>query len=198
MSTPHGIIRVLHGLLLGGFVLASLGCAFGDRSIALTYQPLGAGAARGSGVVAVADLSDARADPRVVGDVRNGWGLKTADVIIEGQDAGVWVANALAAELEACGYTVEKVTSPTAAQAPVVISGSVSEVFVSSSFTLRSTVRASIRVTRRGVPVLNKQYVGRGKKGNVWGVSSEQEEALMLGLQDLTRQALPQILEVIR
>lgn len=87
------------------------GCAFVDQRVDLTYGKV-VRASGGSGELMIAPAQVA-AMPRkdsstVIGDVRNGFNTRTADVLTA-SDIGDWVNGALIAELGDAGYAMRPV-----------------------------------------------------------------------------------------
>ena len=176
----------------------STGCAFGDRKIALTYTPALQSTRGNGGRIAVAKFGDTRQNKLVVGEVRNGYGLKTAKATIPNEDAGGWVANALASELEGAGYQIVKINDSTQTDEEIVVSGCLSEFYTKSYMKYRTTVKANIQVYQAGVPLLNKEYIGKCVAGVAWYNTSEFEKVSCSALQDLMKQAVPDIVAVLR
>src|SRR3954453_17333834 len=104
------------------------GSSFGDPPTAPPSPPGGSPPAKKAGRVSVGKFTDVRDNKPLVGEVRNGYGIKTAQVLIGDQDAGAWVANALASELERNGMQVTKVaTSPAAPSDQILITGNLTK-----------------------------------------------------------------------
>ena len=105
------VIRTLRIVTVLVFMSFLAGCAFGTRQPTLIYPP-----APESGATPVANAAatsapknlrinlvpfvDQRSDKKVVGTVRNGFGMRTADVIPTNSVAD-WVTQALKMELQA-------------------------------------------------------------------------------------------------
>lgn len=191
-----------NAVFLVPLVLATmnLGCAFIPRHIALTYETVTTTTADGAKPVALAQFEDTREKKNVVGEVRNGWGIRTANVVIGEQDPGGWLANALASELERAGVRVEKVADTATADAPVVVTGSLDEFFIRHRFaSFPCTIRVQVQVSSSGVPLLNKTYAVTEKGGNFWGGSvKEYERVSRAALQSLMRKIVPDVIESIR
>ena len=167
-------------------------------NVALTYEAVAAPEGGNTGEVAVAKFSDTRQDKEIVGEVRNAMGLKTAKVLIGDQDAGAWAANALAAELERAGFRVAKVNDPVTANQSIVIQGSVSHLYTKMYMAHRTTVKVKMLVTKSRVPVLNKEYVGQAKAGAMFASTGEYEGVIQTALQEVMKQAIPEIIEAVK
>ncbi len=192
------ITMLIAMLSLVGLLALNTGCAFGNRSIALTYEPITSSRSSSAETVAVSDFDDVRDDKEIVGEIRNGMGFKTADVLAKDQSAGAWLASALAEELTVAGFVVNKVQDSASSREAILISGSVSEVNFTMSISLKGTVRVSIQVAKHHVPVLNKQYVGEASLINWAATIRSQEAVLREALQDLLKQAVPEIIQAIQ
>ncbi len=173
------------------------GCALGDRKIALRYQPAAAATGGTGQKVAVVKFVDRR-DKQEIGEVRNGYGMKTAKVYAEGQDVGAWVANALSDELTQAGFAVQKFNDAAPPEVSIAITGFVPEAYIRMFLQERCTIRANITVQKAGVVLLNKEYQGECKKV-AWTASTGEYEAAMQGaLQDLMKKSVPEIVAAIK
>ena len=85
-------------------VMAS-GCAFGTRRPTLEYTSVIPARSSNNITLKVGQFEDNRPDKNIVGNVRNGWGIKTADVITD-TNISEWITNALKSELKNAGYTI--------------------------------------------------------------------------------------------
>ena len=160
------------------------GCAFGTRQATLVYPP-----APESGQIPVAHaavaphsknikvvvfpFSDMRADKNVVGTVRNGLGMRTADVVAVNSVLD-WVSLGLRTELLINGYTPRIGTPEDSAATPdPVISGDVLNMFSDMYLNYSGEVSLAARVNKGGKELLSKQYKGEGSAGIVWGATAE-------------------------
>ncbi len=183
-------------VLVAGGLLS--GCAFGDRQAALEYPPAadqGATDANAAevpaapasrGTVHVGDFEDIRPDRTIVGNVRNGFGMKTAKVIPQ-RGVSAWVRDALAWELDAAGYTV--VDGATAPAGAAALSGDVLRAYCDMYFTYDGQVVLRIEARKDGQVLLNRSYSGSGSVGIAWaGTGDSFSESLGLALQEALRQ----------
>ena len=191
VSQPFILLLAVLLLVCGAM---TTGCALGDRSIALTYEPVTATPAAKAEKATIAKFDDLRSEKQIVGEVRNGYGMIMAHVLIKDQDAGAWVSNALCSELQKDGCTVVTVTDAAQTRNGLGITGSIQELYTKMYMTYDCTVRVKITATRAGIPMLNKEYVGKGSGLAVLCTSQEYEAAVRQALQDVMKQAVPEIL----
>lgn len=186
-------IRIAVLLICGSLVA---GCAFGERQARLGYPPVaGDGTmasaqaapvvSSGRGIVKIGTFQDIRSQKKVVGHVRNGFGMKTAEVVPQ-RDVTEWVREALAYELKAAGYNVVEVAS--SMDAPT-ISGAIVRVYCDAYFTYDGEVTLSIETEKAGQRLAKNAYTGSGSAGMNWGATGDSySESLSLALQMALRQ----------
>lgn len=186
---------MLKNAIRGGcflFVAVTLaGCAFGTRQASLTYPPAGvqqaavADAATKNTTIILNKFSDERSDKSVVGTVRNGFGMRTADVVAS-SDVSDWVTKAVGTELRANGYRVvsaspETINDPKA----VVVSGSVLNAFCDMYMSYTGQVSLLTKVTKGSNGMIAKHYSGEGSAGLAVAATGESfAESLSLALRD--------------
>jgi hypothetical protein len=110
-----------------GLLLLLTNCAFVDQDVQIAYTPTGAATVDGDKLLVAPTTTNApaaknEAGKLVVGSVKNGYGMHTADVLLE-PGAVDKIADALAAELEATGYSVVRGdvgAAPAASDTPAV------------------------------------------------------------------------------
>lgn len=186
----------LHLPLTACLVLSAAACAFGNRHPNLHYPPAG----EPQGPVAVVTLSpeapavavrvtDMRQGSRTtVGEVRNGFGMHTADVEIQ-QDPVVWVKEALERELTVQGFRVVQAEGE---------SGLLSSELVALhcdaylSYAAEVSLRVEFKTGQTAIPPV--VYVGHGSAGvNMAASEDSYSESLALALQDAARQVAAQL-----
>ncbi len=118
------------------------------------------------------------------------------------QDVGAWVANALAEELTNAGYVVEKFNDVPPSEMDVAITGAVTQAYVCPKGfgDFNATVRANVTVTKVGVPIISKQYLGERQYSDALGFESESkqcEKCLQAAVQNIMRQLVPDIISAI-
>lgn len=188
------------------FLVASLsGCAFGTRQPTLVYPPpvdstaavttqsVPNVAARNTKVV-LAGFRDERSDKSVVGTVRNGFGMRTADVVPTNNVAD-WVTGAVATELRASGYTVaEGAGGETNDPDAVFVSGDVLNVFCDMYMSYTGQVSLLTKVSIGKRELLAKHYSGEGSAGLAMAATSESySESLGLALRDALRKFVAEL-----
>jgi hypothetical protein len=176
----------------------ALGCALGDRSITLRYEPALDPSIKGSGRVAIVRFDDLRTDKVTVGEIHNNLGMKTANVVIKDQDAGAWVANALAAELQRAGVAVVPCAEVAAAKEQIVITGCLAELYTTSGLSHQCRIRCKVVVTKAGTQVLNKEYTSEASSVMWVGNIGEFEAIDRETLQKLMKSAVPEVLNAIK
>jgi len=179
-------------------VVGASGCAFGTRNAELAYPPK----EEEGGVVATAQaatavsvqgrrvvltVTDERPNKARVGNVRNAFGMDTADVVTN-DDIAAWVAGAFRHDLEALGYSVD--TSPAGAgEEAVQLEARVVEVYCDVYMTYDGDVALDVTFATPGRPPLNKYYKGAGSVGVNWAATAESySESLARALQDAISQ----------
>jgi len=185
-----------------GALLLLSACAFGDREVTLSYQPetaksdaKAAKVTTAATVPPVADdgklafivvpFKDERADKNIVGEVRNGWGMHTADVVVQ-NDVAQWITDGLKTELAKAGYRVVESAADdsTAAQ----IEGTVARVYCTALFSYEAEVSFFATLRRDGKDVINQQYHGTGSAGvNMAATSGSYKDSLNRALADALR-----------
>ena len=182
-------------------ILLISGCALTDDKVELTYQPILSSTTQYPDSIVVHKFVDTRSNKQIVGEVRNLKGKRTADVVIGEQDPGIWISNALIAELKASGLTTvsSSNTDTNKTGNTVTIDGDIFELFITTNmdFKYRCTVRVSVHVTKNSVSLLKKDYVGKGEADADWGFDEERESAVRSSLQNLMERAVPEIIGVI-
>ena len=167
-------------------LVLSTGCAFGNRKVNLSYPPQRAAttsrpsdspapsSTAESGVVTVVlvDFLDQRPKKTTVGDIHNGFGMHTADVIAQ-NSVPEWVASGVALELQKAGFKVIRAHSiPTAAESSV-ITGEVLTAYCASWTKYEGDVSFAARVEYKGKELLRKTYQGKIDSMTNWGASSK-------------------------
>ncbi len=203
------ILRFLPRFACLGALLLLSACAFGDRKVTLNYEPelaksdtkvaasataAAAPAAATTGTYVLIPFKDERADKRIVGEVRNGWGMHTADVVVE-NDVAKWVTDGLRIELEKADY---KVVAPEAGAPDAArIEGTIARVFCTALFSYEAEVSFFATVRKNGKDVISRQYHGSGSAGvNMAATSGSYKESLNRALADALRSLLADIKSV--
>lgn len=176
-------------------VLGLSGCAFGDREAFLSYPPKPTSdgsvvsAAQAAPVapshgkpIIVLRFDDLRTDKRTVGEVRNGWGMKTANVIVK-NDVAEWATQAATVELQKAGYQVSSSDSPTKPPNAPVLKAEILTVYCIALFAYEGEVSFVAKVQRDGREILSKRYTGTGSAGfNMAATGESYSQSLSLAL----------------
>jgi hypothetical protein len=196
MRSENKDLRTCSMILLAiSFTFA--GCAFGTRDSLLRYPPQSeAGAVptaqaattpepKKAEIVLVA-FNDQRQDKRLIGTVRNGFYMRTADVVAT-NSVPEWVFEATKNELNKAGYTViSKVEGP---QTQAILSGDIVNVFCDAYFTYNGQVSLHVKLNKNGKDILSKSYLGKGSAGMNWAATSDAyAQSLALALSDALKQ----------
>lgn len=171
---PVALRLVLAALAAAPLVSA---CAFGDRHVRLDYPPEGterveavpASAKLGIRPLHVALFTDQRAERARIGEVRNGWGMHTADVVAA-NDVCEWVRKGVRAELERAGF---EVVEDCPAAGGVELRGEVLRVHCDALFSYEAEVQLSAELVRDGVVLARYPASGKGSAGTNWGATEE-------------------------
>lgn len=166
-------------------LVLSTGCAFGNRHVNLAYPPQRASATSrpsdspppaptaesGPAAVVLVDFLDQR-PKKTIGDVHNGFGMHTADVVAQ-NSVPEWVASGVALELQKAGFKVIRAHSIPSAAENSVITGEVLTAFCASWTKYEGDVSFAARVEYKGKELLRKTYQGKIDSMTNWGASSK-------------------------
>ncbi len=171
-------------------------CAFGNRHANLHYPP--AGEPQGPlAVVAVSTdapavavrVTDMRQGSRTtVGEMRNGFGMHTADVEIQ-QDAVLWVKGALERELTVQGFRVAQSEG-----APGLLNSELLALHCGAYLSHGGEVSLRVEFKSGQNAIPPAVYVGHGSAGvNMAASEDSYSESMALALQDALRQVAAQL-----
>jgi hypothetical protein len=122
--------------------------------------------------VVLVDFLDQRPKKTAVGDVHNGFGMHTADVIAQ-NSVPEWVASGVALELQKAGFKVIRAHSIPSPAENSVITGEVLTAFCASWTKYEGDVSFAARVEYKGKELLRKTYQGKIDSMTNWGASSK-------------------------
>lgn len=160
------------------------GCAFGTREVSLTYPPsvsengikeaqASAQSEKNDIKVIIAKLEDKRTVTHRIGNVRNGFGMDTADVVAK-NDVRNWVDNALEWELKNAGYSVVRSeSSGDNAESAVMVSGEINQIYCDVYFTYDGKATVILKAMKNGEAVVNETYTGSGSAGMNWAATED-------------------------
>jgi hypothetical protein len=193
-------VTALCSLSIG--LLLSTGCAFGTRHVslgeAIPLAPVAGAAPRGK--VVVVKFADGRIGEdgagSTVGHVRNGWGMKTAEVK-SSVDPVEWVTDTVARSLAAQGYQVER----QAAAAPMTrvpsVSGTVTKVSTDTIAMIEGSVGALVTVESGGQKHFSGMCSGTSSQMNWFAASAEYEGALGKAMTEFVADCTPKLNAVL-
>lgn len=196
MTNIEKLARAGFGLLMAA---ALAGCAFGTRQPTLVYPPpvdasiAAAPPGKSEAVskkakIVLASFRDERTDKTVVGTVRNGFGMRTADVVPTNNVAD-WVTDAVGTELRLSGYSVVRggAADPNDPES-VLIGGDVLNVFCDMYMSYTGQVSLLTKVRTGSGVLLTKHYAGEGSAGLAFAATGESyAQSLALALQSALR-----------
>ena len=137
----------------------------------------------------VLKVTDERPNKARIGNVRNAFGMETADVVTK-NDVAAWVAGALRHDLEALGYRVDASKAGTG-EGAVQLEARVVEVYCDVYMTYDGDVTLDVTFATPGRPPSNKYYKGAGSVGVNWAATAESySESLARALQDAISQVV--------
>jgi Uncharacterized lipoprotein len=175
------------------------GCAFGARNATLLYPPKAAPGivpqaqaaplpATKKLQIALVTFVDQRTDKKAVGTMRNGFGMRTADVLPT-NSVTEWVTQAVKTDLEKIGYTVVIAAGGAPTGAGTIVSGDVLNVFCDMYMSYTGQVSLLMRVSRDGKELTTKHYAGEGSAGIAFAGTAESfAESLSLALAAALKQ----------
>lgn len=177
------------GSLVLLLALQSAGCAFGTRRPVLNYT-VGSQQKPARNInLYVEQFSDERLDRNVIGHVRNGWGMKTAEVVTVTNIAD-WVTEAMRAELKNSGYTLTDDVNTEHA-----IQGEVIKVYCDSFMSYDGEVGVEVTLRKGAQDLFRKKYLGKDSSINMastaksYGITMERslQKALVDAVHDIDR-----------
>ena len=197
----------LLSLILG---LGSIfGCAFVDRRVTLTPPTTipqistPSTPSTGEKTISVARPQDLRPDPTTVGNIRNGYGIVTAQVR-SNTDIPMWVTNSIIQGLERAGYRAERVETAETASTPVALDIAVSRVFTEHApgffrLTAKGDVAAQVEVYKYGTRILRRTYTGKYENPEFFTTTSANEYQTLLdaAMKNFLQKALPDLVRVL-
>ena len=185
-------------LFLGALAAAAMagGCAFVDRNAPLKYTAEGKPSSVVIARIALAPIVDERPEPRKLGDVRNGYGMKTA-TIWAANPVDAWVTDALTQELRVAG--VEVLATDERPPYAAVLSGQIQHASCVMLFSYEGSITLRLELAFNGRTVLSRTYA-RERTGNLnWTGSSKQcGKTMNLALKGLLEQAVPEIVKALK
>jgi len=196
-------------LFVGAIILMSIssGCAFVDDKVSLGYNQgaLGAGS-KNCGDIQVErpiapEMKTKKNGQYVVGNVKNSYGMKTADAVTSDSIPG-WVANALSIELKAAGFAPTVVDDIGTFTGPAVKTR-IMKVWVEPDmgfWTLGAVGEVQLRMALykdgRRIKEFDIESKGQPKRSAIelsW--AAKKREALRIALEECMKKAIPIIVE---
>jgi hypothetical protein len=194
-------------LIVLSSILGITGCAFGTRHAELSYPPK---ADNGGKLIAsahaqasvsgeprevIVQVTDQRASRERVGNVRNGFGIDTANVVTD-DDIRLWVESALTSELANAGYTIVADGDRATGDDAIGLYAEILEVYCDVYMTYDADVSMEVTLTVKDQQPFQRSYEGDGSVGVNWGATGKSyAESLSLALQDAITRILADLAE---
>jgi ABC-type amino acid transport substrate-binding protein len=183
--------------------LSSTACAFTNIPLTLPTKGLESTIAGGNGraIVVAIPFSDEREIRDRCGMQKNGYDMDTADAVCQ-SDPNAWLAQLLADELRASGFTVLPATEPHEASA-VEVDGSLLKLFVEPvqgawSGSLEADLSVKLHLTSgNGLDAERTFFVKGWKGGQLVSTMQPYHTALHRATQDLLAQMVHAIVELM-
>ncbi len=192
-------VSALMVLCAGAVMLLSTGCAFGDRLITLNPSSTGIEHGTATGKVTLIEMSDHRSTRRAVGEVRNGYGIRTAWVMPRGGSVPEWVTGLFEVELENCGLEVNRQEHADDESELLVLTGEVREVYVKpEGSSLDARVHVSVSISKKGRVLATVSCLGEANISTLAASTHDFETALRLALRNMFVDCIPRLLEVLQ
>lgn len=163
------------------------GCAFGTRRPILNYTAVTPVRTPNNIAIKVVAFEDSRINKKAIGEVRNAYGMKTADVITD-TNIAEWITNALKSELRNAGYTVIEA-------AENEIQGEILKVYCRALLSYEGEVTIKVSLRKGNKKLLDKMYSGEASKLNLvctaksYGITLEEslQKAMIKVVSDVDR-----------
>ena len=178
------------GILIVGIGLLLLsGCAFGTRRPLLTYTTALPPAPKNNITVTVAPFKDQRVwSKEKLGDVRNGYGMRCADIIPQNSVTD-WLRDAFRKELVNAGYTIYE-----DAKADTDLEGTALEVYVNAYMSYGGKIKLNITLKKDDKAILSKEYYTEKNCGLAWASTEESfAKTIEMTLQEIMKKIIPDI-----
>lgn len=198
MKTRTAIVAIAVVTLLNA-------CAFGTRTANLSYPPdeddggglissaKAAEAPSGQAQQVRLSVTDERSKRERIGNVRNTFGMDTADVVTN-DDVQAWVDEALMVELENAGYEIVRSTDPVVNDDVIALDAEILEVYCDVYLTYDGDVSLLVTLEREGQEPVKRQFEGEGSVGLNWAATAASySESLALALQDAISEILVEV-----
>jgi hypothetical protein len=162
-----------------------------EQTIALPARP-----ALTTPTVALQNFADVRSK-LPIGEVRNGFGMHTADVLAQGSVAQ-WVTDAVAYELKAVGVRVHRLNGRPPSPGEIVVSGQIVRFYCTALMSYEAEVSFIGQLSVNSQLSFTGHLSGNGGSGVNWGATeSAYGESLAAALQDAVRRFIVQIYPIV-
>jgi len=190
--------RILHGTLIVMLIALFSGCAFGTRhanlrEITVASRTPDAGSRAVS--IYVSPVEDCRAERSSIGCVRNGFGMRTAEVVCR-TDVCEWARNCIAASLRKAGYDVH--TEAHSPQCEITLNTMMDKAFCESYMKYKAEVSLGIELTTAGKVVKRGNYKGVASSMNWAATASGFAKNVEAAMQKCLRRMMSDIIPALQ
>ncbi len=188
-----GWLRFHRGFIIILLVIFLSGCAFATRKTFLEYKAITPIRNPNNVTIEVTPFEDDRPNRDTIGNVKNIFGVKTANILSE-INISQWITDALKSELENAGYKiVEKGTRNK-------IQGIVMKVYCNTLVDYQGEVIIKVLLKRQNNILLNKVYYGQSSSlsGVVVLTLKSYRNILEKSLQQAMIQVVSDVDEILR
>jgi hypothetical protein len=189
-------------LAFGVVVLGGAGCAFHDVPLDMPISGLATPLRGGNGrqVIVATAFGDQRQQPRRCGMQKNGYNMDTANAVCR-VDPTTWMAQVLADELRASGFTVVAADAPHRPGA-LKVDGTLLQLFVEPiagafSVSCEADLQARLMVTSDTGLRAERTFFAKGVWKGFAGITGPFQVSLQRGTEDILGQMVEAIIEIM-
>ena len=188
--------------VLGIVLLSGVGCAFHDVPLDMPISGLATPLKGGNGrqVVVTAPFGDQRAQPNRCGMQKNGYNMDTANVICR-KEPTQWIAQLLADELRATGFTVVEPSAPHRPGA-LLVGGTLLQLFVeplAGSFSVSCEADLQIRLVATSETGLHAErtFMAKGVWKGFAGIDTPFQDSFKKASDEVLSELVQAILDLM-
>ena len=184
------------GLLINmlGFAMLAGGCAFSDRQVSLnpvyTAAPLKTAEQSEINVMPPEDKRGYE-KTNLVGYVRNGYYIRTADVLAD-KNVNDWVQSCIAENLKRAGF---KVVAGNLDAGGLCVSTAIRSLICDSYFSISATVILDVKLKKYDASFFEQSFTGKASQPNWLASSGEYQEALTNAMKQCLDKMMPVLIK---